>query len=133
MGRPSSPQTHPPCWRAWRDESLHVFEKPIVAHFFTLASNRQCLLQLCTISIKICKADLVSVNPTKSSANKRPDILLLENLTANSECFLITFSRVTKNSARGQRPSALFLVTRPEASTDKSDSTRKNHVLIVLM
>ena len=28
--------------------------------------------------------------------------------------------------------SALFLVTRPEASTDKSDRARRNHALIVL-
>ena len=30
--------------------------------------------------------------------------------------------RVAKNSARGRRPSALFLATRPEASADESDS-----------
>ena len=30
---------------------------------------------------------------------------------------------VTKNSVRGQRPSVLFLVMRPEVSTDKFDNT----------
>ena len=43
------------------------------------------------------------------------------------------FNRVTKNSARGQRPRVLFLVTRLEASTDKPNNTQKNHALIVLM
>ena len=41
--------------------------------------------------------------------------------------------RVSKNSARGRSPSALFLVTRPEASADKSDNARRNHTLIVLL
>ena len=40
---------------------------------------------------------------------------------------------VTKNSVRGQRLSALFLVTSPEVRTDKSDNTQRNHALIVLM
>ena len=41
--------------------------------------------------------------------------------------------RVSNNSTRGRRPSALFLPTRPEASTDKSDVTRKSHALTDLL
>ena len=36
-------------------------------------------------------------------------------------------------SARGRRPSVLFLEMRSEARTDKSDNTRKSHALIVLL
>ena len=49
-----------------------------------------------------------------------------------SDLFVRACSRVTKNSTRGQRPSALFLVTRLQANTDKSDNTWRNHTLIVL-
>ena len=55
------------------------------------------------------------------------------DLSILSDLAVRAFDRVTKNSSRGRRLSALFLVTRPEVSTDKSDDTRKNHVLIVLM
>ena len=43
-------------------------------------------------------------------------------LSVLSDLAIRAFGRVTKISARGRRPSALFLVTRPEASMDKSDN-----------
>ena len=54
-------------------------------------------------------------------------------LSVLSDLAVRDFGQVTKNSAQGRRPSALFLVTRLEASTDKSDKTPKNHVLIALI
>ena len=72
-------------------------------------------------------------------ANKRPvrqRVLVIVNawfFRVLSDLSVKAFGGVSKNSARGRRPSALFLVTRPEASTDKSDNTRKNHALIALI
>ena len=41
--------------------------------------------------------------------------------------------RVAKNSTLGRRLNVLFLVMRPQASTDKSDVTQRNHALIVFL
>ena len=38
-----------------------------------------------------------------------------------------------KNSTRGPGPLALFLVTRPQPHTDKSDVTRRNRALIAML
>ena len=54
-------------------------------------------------------------------------------LSVLSDLSVRVSGQVTKNSAGDQRPSVLFIVTRPEASTNKSDNTQKNHALIVLL
>ena len=87
MGRLLPPQTH--LYKTFPD-----LKKMTTAHFSILASNHQCLLQLCTIYTILCKADPISAIPTKSSANKRPDIVVSENLTPNSGCFSISHNEL---------------------------------------
>ena len=50
-----------------------------------------------------------------------------------SDLSVRTSGRVTENRARGHRPSALFLVTRLEVSTDKSNNTQRNHASLVFV
>ena len=64
-----------------------------------------------------------------------------DQMTSNSYSMVVSVlldlslgsGQVAKKRARGRRLSALFLVTRPRVSTNKSDNTQRNHVLIVLL
>ena len=53
--------------------------------------------------------------------------------SVTSDLSVRAYGRVGNNSTQGRRPSVLFLLTRPEASTDKSDLTRNSHALTDLL
>ena len=97
------------------ETGLPVFREPVTSRF------------------KLCRVNRPNGH-MKCQTHQPPNfVLFFCKISVTSDLSVRTCGRVAKNSTRGRRPSVLFLVTRPQASTDKFDVTRRNHALIVLL